>query len=137
MKQSGGVTPEEQQRRREIFERARYLVESAGLTVPAHVLAQGERYITGEIELADALQKGSYEGDASRAQGVSEACEGKDLTMKRCRTRLDHGPYIGSDITLLDAIKPRFRDDRHYTEAEVERLGRSGVLKPEMDQPAR
>ena len=56
MMQSGGITPQEQQRRRKIFERSRRLVESEGLTVPAHVLALGERYVAGEIELEDALR---------------------------------------------------------------------------------
>jgi hypothetical protein len=57
MKQSDGITPQEQQRRREIFERARLLVESEGLKVPASTLDQGQRYIAGEIEIEDALQQ--------------------------------------------------------------------------------
>jgi hypothetical protein len=54
--QSVPITPAEQLRRRKIFEHARLLVESEGLKVPAHVLAQGERYIAGEIEIEDALK---------------------------------------------------------------------------------
>lgn len=129
MKPNDGITPEEQQRRRAIIERARGMVEGAGLTISARVLAQGERYVAGEIEIKDVLQKGAGEHDAN-AQ-----VEGR--TTKRCRTRIDHGPYIDSDLSLLDDLKPHFRDDRYYTEAEVKRLERSGVLKPEMNRPVR
>jgi hypothetical protein len=53
------ISPAEQVKRERIFQRAQLLVESEGLKVPAHVLAQGERYIAGEIEIEDALKANS------------------------------------------------------------------------------
>lgn len=58
-KRVAAITPEEQQRRRKNVDRAQRLVESEGLKIPAHVLAQCERYIAGEIEIEDALRSGS------------------------------------------------------------------------------
>lgn len=70
MMQSDGITPQEQQRRRIIFERARRLVESEGLTVPDHVLAQGERYIAGEIEIEDALRGEGEPGQSATSSNL-------------------------------------------------------------------
>jgi hypothetical protein len=63
------ISPAEQAKRQGIFERALRLIQSEGLTVPAHVLAQGQRYIVGEIEIEDALK--AYSGIECKRAGLS------------------------------------------------------------------